>query len=82
MCVWCVCVCVCVCVYTYRERDRERGKIAEKEGVLLSDDKAWLCFAIMVEPEIDVYMSEEVQPEMYEQFRKTLGAYIADETAL
>ncbi len=55
-------------------------KIAEKEGVLLPDDKAWLCIAIMVEPEIDVYMSEEVQPEMYEQFREMIAAYIAGET--
>ncbi len=55
-------------------------KFAEKEGVLLPDDKAWLCIAILIEPEIDVYMSEEVQPEMYEQFRQMLAAYIADET--
>ncbi len=54
-------------------------KFAEKEGVLLPDDKAWLCIAIMVEPEIDVYMSEETQPEMYESFRKMLAAYIAGE---
>ena len=54
-------------------------KLAEKEGIFLPDDKAWLCIAIMVEPEIDVYMSEEVQPEMYESFRKLLAAYIAGE---
>lgn len=63
---------------TVRWADRYR-KIAEKEGVLLPEDKAWLCFAIMVEPELDVYMSEEVQPEMYESFRKMLAAYIAGE---
>ena len=57
-------------------------KRAEKEGIYLPPDKAWLCLAIMVEPELDVYMSEEVQPEMYEAFRKMIAAYIAGETDL
>lgn len=57
-------------------------KLTEKEGIYLSPDKSWLCLAIMVEPELDVYMSEEVQPEMYEAFRKMLAAYIAGETEL
>ncbi len=57
-------------------------KLTEKEGIYLPSDKAWLCIAIMVEPELDVYMSEEVQPEMYEAFRKMLVAYIAGETEL
>lgn len=55
-------------------------KLAEKEGIFLPEDVAWLCFAIMVEPEIDVYMSEDVQPELYEKFRKLLVEYISGET--
>ena len=53
--------------------------LAEKEGVFLLADKAWLCFAIMVESVIDVYMSEEGQPELYEKFRTMLTEYIAGE---
>ncbi len=60
---------------TVRWADRYR-KIAEKEEVFLPEEKAWLCFAIMVEPELDVYMSEEVQPEMYKKLRELLTAYI------
>ena len=58
---------------------KEHQHYAEKPGILAPSEKGWLWFSIMVDQDVDLYMNEEAQPELYKLFRKNLAAYLADE---